>query len=89
MKSKMKSKDLDTKTRRANLMSNRSGLKFHVTSVLVCPDCNETVRVGFRGKKNLAIHHTSKACQIVLKSPVRSGLLSILGKTETETGLQI
>ncbi len=44
-------------------MTNRSGSKFHTTSVLICPDCNETVRVGFGGKKNLAIHHTSKACQ--------------------------
>ncbi|KAI9430083.1 hypothetical protein H4582DRAFT_2064198 [Lactarius indigo] len=40
-----------------------SGIKFHATSVLICPDCNETVRVGFGGKKNLAIHRTSKACQ--------------------------
>ena len=44
-------------------MTNRSGIKFHATSVLICPDCNETVHVGFGGKKNLAIHHTSKACQ--------------------------
>ncbi|KAH9167194.1 hypothetical protein EDB89DRAFT_2126133, partial [Lactarius sanguifluus] len=29
----------------------------------VCPDCNEGVCVGFGGKKNLAIHRTSKACQ--------------------------
>ncbi|KAH9165586.1 hypothetical protein EDB89DRAFT_1825923, partial [Lactarius sanguifluus] len=36
---------------------------FHATSVLVCPDCNEGVCVGFGGKKNLAIHRTSKACQ--------------------------
>ncbi|KAI9432593.1 hypothetical protein H4582DRAFT_2132159 [Lactarius indigo] len=40
-----------------------SGIKFHATSVLICPDCNETVRVGFGGKKNLDIHRTSKACQ--------------------------
>ena len=31
--------------------------------MLICPDCNETVRVGFGGEKNLAIHRTSKACQ--------------------------
>lgn len=31
--------------------------------MLICPDCNETVRVGFGGKKNLAIHRTSKACR--------------------------
>ncbi|KAH8992887.1 hypothetical protein EDB86DRAFT_2744648, partial [Lactarius hatsudake] len=36
---------------------------FHVTSMLICPDCNEGVCVGFGGKKNLAIHHTLKACQ--------------------------
>ena len=31
--------------------------------MLICPDYNETVCVGFWGEKNLAIHHTSKACQ--------------------------
>ncbi|KAH9010295.1 hypothetical protein EDB84DRAFT_1226273, partial [Lactarius hengduanensis] len=36
---------------------------FHATSLLVCPDCSEPVRVGFGGEKNLAIHRTSKACQ--------------------------
>ncbi|KAH9170291.1 hypothetical protein EDB89DRAFT_2190372 [Lactarius sanguifluus] len=43
--------------------NENSGIKFHATSVLVCPDCNEGVCVGFGGKKNLAIHRTSKACQ--------------------------
>jgi hypothetical protein len=38
-------------------------MKFNASSVLVCPDCNETVRVGFGGDKNLAIHRTSKACR--------------------------
>lgn len=41
----------------------RSGTKFDGSSTLVCPACNETVRVGFGGEKNLAIHRTSKACQ--------------------------
>jgi hypothetical protein len=41
----------------------RSGTKFDGSSTLVCPACNQTVHVGFGGKKNLAIHRTSKACQ--------------------------
>lgn len=44
-------------------MKHSSGTKFHAASVLVCPECNETVKVGFGGTKNLAIHQTSKACQ--------------------------
>ena len=51
----------------ANILKNRSGNTkgntFHAASVLACPDCNETVRVGFGGTKNLAIHCTSKACK--------------------------
>ncbi|KAH9050407.1 hypothetical protein EDB83DRAFT_2522604 [Lactarius deliciosus] len=46
-----------------NQENENSGIKFHVTSELICPDCNETVCVGFGGKKNLDIHRTSKACQ--------------------------
>ncbi|KAH9027883.1 hypothetical protein EDB85DRAFT_1892780 [Lactarius pseudohatsudake] len=53
--------------RSTNLMTNSSGqgsgIKFHTTSKLICPDCNKTVCVGFGGKKNLDIHRTSKACQ--------------------------
>ncbi|KAI9433597.1 hypothetical protein H4582DRAFT_2060981 [Lactarius indigo] len=53
-----------SETNQENKRENEnSGIKFHATSVLICPDCNETVRVGFGGKKNLAIHRTSKACQ--------------------------
>ncbi|KAH9011872.1 hypothetical protein EDB85DRAFT_1900712 [Lactarius pseudohatsudake] len=53
--------------RSTNLMTNSSGqgsgIKFHTTSKLICPDCKKTVCVGFGGKKNLDIHRTSKACQ--------------------------
>jgi hypothetical protein len=38
-------------------------VKFNGSSTLVCPACNESVHVGFGGEKNLAIHHTSKACK--------------------------
>lgn len=54
-------------------MKNRSRPKFHATSVLVCPDCNEPVRVGFGGTKNLDIHRTSKACQSRQGKPKRAG----------------
>ena len=47
----------------ANLITLSSGTKFDASSVLVCPDCNETVQVGFGGLKNLAMHRTSKGCQ--------------------------
>ncbi|KAH8993073.1 hypothetical protein EDB86DRAFT_2805800 [Lactarius hatsudake] len=56
MKSKAFLKDLTGE-------SNGNRGKFHATSLLVCPDCSEAVRVGFGGEKNLAIHRTSKACQ--------------------------
>ena len=44
-------------------MINRSDIKFHATSMLICSNFNETVHVALSGDKNLAIHHTSKACQ--------------------------
>jgi hypothetical protein len=42
--------------------------------------------------RDLPLKHSDRRCVLpllVLKSPVQSGLLSIFGKTETETGLKI
>jgi hypothetical protein len=52
----------------------RSDIKFNGSSTLVCPACNETVRVGFGGEKNLTIHCTSKACKNKSQNITRTGL---------------
>jgi hypothetical protein len=37
-------------------------------SILDCPDCKRSVRVGTGGHKNLALHRTSKACRTHAKA---------------------
>ncbi|KAG6849113.1 hypothetical protein H0H93_011212 [Arthromyces matolae] len=36
---------------------------YNVNSILRCPDCNEDVKVGTGGTKNLEIHRNSKGCR--------------------------
>ena len=42
-----------TRLQNTNIMMSRSGNKFHVTSMLICSNCNEVVCVGFGGEKIL------------------------------------
>ena len=60
-----------------------------VKDVLLAPDFNPNDLIGFNAAKenNLMDTYQELQTELVLESPVQSGLLPIFGKTETKTGL--